>query len=160
MYGLDSRAVDLGDVGGVHEHERDDPPERRRLRDPAETQRRRAQPEQGDHEDRGDPAKEIRVHDRDCPNREEHRSRQAPKDREAEGEHEDEDLGDAEDLDVQQERIGDPRERRAKLLPVEERVLDLRPAGRVDDREPEADEDDERRDERDEDGAAAAVVRG
>jgi hypothetical protein len=42
---------------------------------------------------------------------------------------------------------------------VEELALDLRPAGRVDDREPEPGEDDGRADECDDDAAAAAAAR-
>ena len=128
--GLDSGAVDLGDVRGVDEDERDDPPERRRGRHALDRERRRAEAEQRDHEDRRHAAEEVGVGDRERAEREEDRAGEAAHDREHEREDEDEDLRDQEDLHVQQEGARDLRERLAVVVPVEERRLDLGPAAR------------------------------
>ena len=89
----------------------------------AEPERRRAEAEHRDHEDRRDAAEEVGVDDRQRAQREEHRPRQAAQHREEEREDEDEHLRDAEDLHVQPERARDLRERRLELVPVEELAL-------------------------------------
>ena len=64
MHRLDPRAVDLADVRAVDEDERDDPPERRRGRHVLQPERRGAEAEHRDHEDRRKPAEDVRVDDR------------------------------------------------------------------------------------------------
>ena len=75
MHRLDPGAVDLGDVRRVDEDERDDPPEDRRGRDALDRERRRAEAEQRDHEDRRHAAEEVGVGDRERADREEDRAR-------------------------------------------------------------------------------------
>ena len=158
VHGLDPGAVHLGDVRGVDEDERDDPPERRRRRDPLDRERRRAEAEQRDHEDRRHAAEEVGVGDRERPDREEDRAGEAAQDREGERREEDDRLRDHEDLHVQEERAGDARERALVDVPVEEGRLDLGPVRCVRDRVDDDSEDDDRRDEREGDGAAGAAT--
>ena len=73
VHRVDARAVHLGDVGRVDEHERDDGPEELRRRQPREAERRHPEAEDRDHEDRRDAAEEIGVDDRERAEREEHR---------------------------------------------------------------------------------------
>ena len=80
MHRLDPGAIDLRHVRRVDEHERDDPPERRREWNPAQLQRRRAEPEQRDDEDRRHAAEEVCVGDAERAQREKHRPRQAAND--------------------------------------------------------------------------------
>ena len=101
---LDACAVHLGDVRAVDQHERDDAPEDHRRRHVAQPERRRAEAEHRDHEDRRDAAEQVGVDDRERAQREEHRPRQAAQHREEQREDEDERLRDAEDLDVELER--------------------------------------------------------
>src|SRR5207253_6369198 len=159
VHRVDPRPVDLGDVRAVHEHERDDPPERRRRRDARDLQRGRAEPEERNHEDRWHTAEEVGVHDRESPQREEDRPREAPQHREQEREREDEALRDREDLAVEEEGSRDLREGRPELRPVEERAADLVPAGRVGDGHAHDDEEDDRREKRDRDAPAALHAR-
>ena len=107
VHRLDPGAVHLGDVGGVDEDEREDPPERRRRRDPLDRERRRAEAEQCDHEDRRHAAEEVGVGDREHADREEDGAGEAAQDGERERGDEDDRLRDAEDLHVQQEGAGD-----------------------------------------------------
>src|SRR5581483_6490285 len=100
VHRFDAGAIDLGDVRRVHEHERDDRPERLRRRHGAQLQRRDAETEQVDHEDRRDPAEEIGVGDREHAKREEDRAGQAPQHCDDERERKDQRLADAEDLHV------------------------------------------------------------
>ena len=146
---VDPGAVDLRDVRAVDQDERDDPPEDDRLRHVGEPERGRAEAEHRDHEDRRDAAEEIGVDDRHRAHREEDRPGQAAQHREEEREDQDEDLRDAEDLDVEQERARDLGERRLELAPVEELTAYLRPARRVRHRHGDEREEDRGADERD-----------
>ena len=147
------------DVRAVDQDERDDPPEGRRRRDVLQRQGGRAEAEHRDHEDRREPAEDVRVDDHERANREEHRSGQAAQHRQEKREDEDEDLGDAEDLHVQQERAGDLRERRLELRPAEERLPHLGPARGVRDDVPDDREEDDGAQQRDR-HAPAAVAAG
>jgi hypothetical protein len=69
--GLDSRTVDVGDVGGVDEDERDDALEERVAWDAGDLERGHAEAEHVDDEDRGHAAEEVCVGDRDPTQREE-----------------------------------------------------------------------------------------
>ena len=71
---------------------------------------------------------------------------------------EDEHLGREEQLHVRPELLEDVREGLLELRPVEEGLLDLVPAGRVDDDEHEHAEDDDRADGRDQQAAPAAAA--
>src|SRR5262249_42522548 len=127
------------------------------LRHPGELERGRAEPEHRDHEDRRHPAEEVGVDDRHRAQREEDGPGEAADHREEKGEDEDERLRDAEDLHVEQERVGDLAERRPERAPVEEGLLALGPAGRLGDDAPGDDEEDDRAERRDEPAAAAAA---
>ncbi len=118
----------------------------------------RAEPEQRDHEDRRHAAEEVGVGDRERADREEDRPGQAAQDGEQQREDEDEDLGDHEDLHVQEEGARDDRERLAVLVPVEERRLDLGPVRSVCDPVDERGEEDERREQREGDGTTGAAT--
>jgi hypothetical protein len=155
---VDTRPVDLRDVRAVHEDERDDPPEERVDRDAGKLKRRNAEPEDVDDEDRRNRAEEVDVDDGEGAEREEDRPGKAPQDGEPQGEDEDERLGDEEDLNVRSERRQDPRERLLELVPVEERLLDVVPAGRVDDDEGNDPDEDRGRDDGD-GGASGAAAR-
>ena len=124
---LDARAVDLGDVRGVDEHERDRGPEELRVRHAVQLQPRDAEAEQVDEQDRRDAAEDVGVRGGEHPQRKKHRAGEASHDGEEEREDEDEHLGDEEELDVRLERFGDVRERVLEDAPVEELLLDLRP---------------------------------
>ena len=104
-------------------------------------------------------AEEVDVDDRERPEREEHRSGQAAQNRDHEREHEDEDLGDQEDLHVRPERREDVREGLLELLAAEERLLDLVPAGRADDEDASDGDEDRGRGQGDGDAAATAALR-
>src|SRR5439155_20010078 len=136
--------------------ERDDAPERRRGRHALQRERGRAEAEDRDHEDRRHAAEEVGIHDRERPQREEHRPGQAADHREQQSEREDEDLRDAEDLHVELERTRDLGERGAELAPVEERAPHLGPARSVRDGDGEQHEEDHRARERDRDAARPA----
>src|SRR5439155_7251189 len=127
-----------------------------RRRHGLQRERRRAEAENRDHEDRRHAAEEVRVDDRERPQREEHRPRQAADHGEEQREGEDEHLRDAEDLHVQLERARDLGERGAELTPVEECAPHLRPARSMCDRNHDQDEEDDRAHERDRDAARAA----
>src|SRR5689334_4644014 len=124
---VDACAVHLADVRAVDQDERDDPPEDHRLRYPADSEGGRAEPEHRDHEDRRDAAKEIGVDDRECAERKEDRPGKAAKHREEQREHEDQHLGDAEDLHVEQECARNLGERGLELGPAEELPVNLGP---------------------------------
>jgi hypothetical protein len=158
MHRFDPGAINLGDVGGVDEDERDDSPEGRRAGDAGQLERGGAEAEQGDDEDRRHAAEEVGVDDGEGAEGEEDRAGEAADDGQAERDHEDQRLGDAEDLHVQEEGVGDPGEGARELVAVEKRALDLGPARRVDDRETERREDDGGADEGDR-GASAAPQR-
>ena len=128
MHGLDTGAVDLGHIGRVDEHERRHAPKERRVRDARELERRRAEAEDVDDEDRRNPAEEVGVEHGEQPEREKHRPGQPPKHSDREGEDEDQRLGGTEDPNVQQESVRDLRKRVAEELSVEESLADLWPA--------------------------------
>jgi len=102
MHRFDPGPIHLGDVGRVDENEGDDPPERGGGRDPVERERRGAEAEEGDHEDRGDAPKEVGVSDRQHAHGEENRARKSAQDGEQQREDEDERLRDQKDLHVEQ----------------------------------------------------------
>src|SRR5215217_2338375 len=157
MNGLDAGAIDLADVGGVDEDERDDSPEEGRARHAGEVERRDCEPEEEDHQDRRHPAEEVRVDDGEQPQREEHGPAQAAEDGEHEADDQDEDLRDQEDLHVHEQLRRDLRQRLAEDLAVEEARTHLRPSRRVDDDEDEGGEEDDgahRRDQRAAEGTA------
>jgi hypothetical protein len=156
MDGFDPRAVDLRHVGGVHEHERGDPPEHRRFRDIGEVERRGAEAQDVDDEDRRDAPEEVGVEHRQRAEREQHRARQAPQHGDPQRHDEDQGLGGQEDADVDEKLPCDLRERLAEDLAVEERAAHIVPARRVDDREGDEPEDDDGAREGD-DGAAGAA---
>ena len=72
--------------------------------------------------------------------------------------HEDQHLGDQEQLDVDPELLDELGQRLPEDRPVEERLLDAGPAGRVDDDEREQPEDDDRRDDRDQRAIRVALA--
>ena len=76
--------------------EGDRPPEELRRRHSGELQPGHPEAEDVDEQDRGNAAKEVRVHDREHADREEDRALEAPQHRDEEGEREDDHLGDAE----------------------------------------------------------------
>ena len=155
VHGLDSGAIDLGHVRRVDEDERDDPPERRRERHVLQPQRRRAEAEHRDHEDRRHASEEVGVRDAEQAKRQGGRARQAADHGEHEREDEDERLRDQEDLDVEPERARDLGQRVLELTPVEERAPHLGPARRVSDQHGQQREEDDRAGGRDQRSATA-----
>ena len=139
---LDAGPVDLGDVGRVHEDERHDRPEEVRVRHALDLQRRRPEPQQQDHQDRRDGAEQVRVDGREDAQRREHGAPQAAHHGDDHREDQHEDLGHHEDEDVPSEPRHDLRQGIPEHLRVEERLLDLRPPRRVQDREREQPEHD------------------
>ena len=94
-----------------------------------------AETEDVDDEDRRDAAEEIDVDDRERANREEHRPGEPPQHRDHEREDEDGDLGDNEDLTLIQNAREISGNALAEDIAVEEGLLDVGPARRVDDDE-------------------------
>ena len=156
---LDAGAVHLGHVGRVDQRQGGDPEEA--LVGPWVDQPEPgdAETEEVDDQDAGDRPEDVGIGVRHDPERQEDRSGQSPHDGQDEPEREDEDLGDHEQLDVHDEGVQEAREGLPEDLGVEERCLDLRPAGGVDDDPADEPEDDDRADDRDRARAHRARVR-
>ena len=159
VHRLDSGPVHLGDVCGVDDDERDRSPEQGRDGHSLDLKSWDAETEDVDDENGRDTSEEIHVDHCERAQREEHRSREAPQNRDPEGEDEDEHLGDQEDLHVRPERREDVRERLLELVAIEERLLDLVPPGRADDEHDHHGHEGERRQKGNGDAAAAAALR-
>ena len=121
-------------------------------------ERRDAEAEHVDDDQARDRPEDVGVDRGQDADREEDRTGQAAQDGHHQPEDEDEDLGDDEELDIDQERVDQARQRVPEDLAVQERRLDTRPAGAVDDDPPEDAEDGDRAGERDEAGADRAPV--
>ena len=166
VHGLDPRAVDLRHVGRVDEDQRHCSPDHLRRHAPeqlglghiGESQRGDAEAEQVDEQDRGNAAEDVGVDDRQQAQREEDGAGKAADHGQPESREEDHDLRDAEDLHVREEGGRDAGQRLPEDLPVEERLLDLVPAGRRDDGDDEDGEEDDRRREGDRDRAPAGAA--
>ncbi len=150
---LDAGSIDLGHVGRVHQGERRHAePQLVRLgideAEPWDTE-----PDQKDDHHAGDRPEDVGVDRREDPQGEEDRSRKAAQHRDEQTKDQDEDLGDHEELDVDHECPDDAGQGIREDPPVEERLLDGRPAGCVDDDPAEDTENDDRRGEGDDRGA-------
>ena len=140
---------DLGDERAVGERERDPAQHHRLGGQPGEVralgvdERRDAEADQVDEQDRRDAAEDVGVNGGQEPQREECRGRHRPQERDQEPDHQHTRLGRDEDPDVEPERLQDVREARAELVDVEERLADVGPAGAGEDQRREAAEDDD-----------------
>jgi hypothetical protein len=74
---VDAGPVDLGDIGGPHQDERDQAPEEHVVGDPGQLQRGHADAQQRDDEDAGEPPEQVDVDHRQCSEGEERGSGQA-----------------------------------------------------------------------------------
>ena len=158
VHRLDACAVDLGDVGRVDEDQRDAAPEQLRRGDAGQLERRHAEAQHDDHQDRRDAAEQVRIDDRHQPEREKHRPREAAKNRDPQREDQDHRLADHEQLHVDPEMARDVREPDLDLVPVEERRLELGPARRVDHDQGDRGEHQDRADQGDRGAAAGAAA--
>ena len=123
MHGLDAGADDLGDVGGVGQHQRD----RARARPPGcgcrESQGRDAEADQVEHDDERHPAEQVGVAGRQRSQREEHRAAEGADG----GDHErrrpaTHDRGDQQHAEVEQEPLRDARGARRAAIPGSKNV--------------------------------------
>ena len=130
---VDARSVHLGHVGRIHQGQRDHRPEELVVGHPRDAQRRDPEAEQEDDQQARDGPEHVDVDRRDQAQREQHRAGQAAQDGQHEAEHQDQRLGDQEQPDVDPELGDQLGQRLPEDRPVEERLLEPRPARGVDD---------------------------
>ncbi len=99
-----------------------------------EHQRRDAEADQVDDEDRRHAAQDVDEDGREQPQREQRRRAREPRERDDQAEHEHADLDDHEQLDVEPEAVEHGREDVGEVLGREERLAHVRPALARDDR--------------------------
>ena len=142
---VDARPVHLRDVRRVHQRERDDRPQELVVGHAREAQRGDPEPEQEDDQQPRDRPEHVDVDGRQQAQREEHRPRHAAHDGQHQPEHQDQRLGREEQPDVDPELLDQLGQRLPEDRPVEERLLEPRPAGGVDDDVADEPEDDDGR---------------